>query len=139
MTKQVSEHLSIHSDKVPLSPPPFSPPAPPPETNPPAVDEDKPSEAEIKYWSAVKETPSDFSSWTCLLQLVEQKVRGEEGTTHPRQTGGCFCYVLFLRASWIQSGRSLMPFWGYILTVTVTGRNMLTLRGSILAMTQPER
>ena len=35
---------------------------------------DKLSSQEIKYWSAVKENPSDFSSWTQLLQLVEQKV-----------------------------------------------------------------
>ena len=40
-------------------------------------EEDKPSEDEIKYWSAVKENPSDFSSWTQLLQLVEQKVSSE--------------------------------------------------------------
>jgi len=45
----------------------------PKDTEPPAVDESKPSEAEIKYWSAVKEKPSDFSSWTSLLQLVDQK------------------------------------------------------------------
>ena len=47
---------------------------------PPAEEEeeeggDKLSNEEIKYWSAVKENPSDFSSWTLLLQLVEQKVR----------------------------------------------------------------
>ena len=82
MTEKVQSSSSlIHSGKVPLPTPPLLPPAPFPETNPPAVDEDKPSEAEIKYWSAVKEKPSDFSSWTCLLQLVEQKVRGEGRTT----------------------------------------------------------
>lgn len=37
-------------------------------------DGDKLSEEEIKLWSAVKENPSDFSSWTSLLHLVEQKV-----------------------------------------------------------------
>lgn len=27
-----------------------------------------------KYWTAVKENPSDFTSWTCLLQTVDQEV-----------------------------------------------------------------
>ena len=38
-------------------------------------DEDKLSEEEIKLLSTVKENPTDFSSWTTLLQLVEQKVK----------------------------------------------------------------
>lgn len=29
---------------------------------------------EKKLWETVQETPSDFSSWTQLLQTVEQKV-----------------------------------------------------------------
>lgn len=29
---------------------------------------------EKKLWETVQETPSDFSSWTQLLQAVEQKV-----------------------------------------------------------------
>lgn len=29
---------------------------------------------EKKLWETVQETPSDFSSWTQLLQVVEQKV-----------------------------------------------------------------
>ncbi len=32
------------------------------------------SAEEMKYWTAVKENPSDFNSWTALLQLVERKV-----------------------------------------------------------------
>ena len=27
-----------------------------------------------KYWNAVKECPSDFTSWTCLLQIIDQEV-----------------------------------------------------------------
>ena len=89
----------------------------------------------------MKEKPSDFSSWTCLLQLVEQKVGGEGRTMRPRRYFFAFVYIcLFvLRASWIQFVRCLMHFWGCIRTVTATGRNMLTLRGSILATTQPDR
>ena len=89
----------------------------------------------------MKEKPSDFSSWTCLLQLVEQKVGGEGRAMRPRRYFFVFVYIcLFvLRASWIQFVRCLMHFWGCIRTVTATGRNMLTLRGSILATTQPDR
>ena len=58
---------------------------------------------------------------------------------HPRQTGWLFSRVFLLRASWIQSGKSLMHFWGYILTAMATGRSMPTSRRSILATTQPER
>lgn len=32
------------------------------------------NEQELKYWKAVKENPSDFTSWTYLLQFVEQEV-----------------------------------------------------------------
>lgn len=32
------------------------------------------NEQELKYWSAVKENPNDFTSWTYLLQFVEQEV-----------------------------------------------------------------
>ena len=32
------------------------------------------SQEEMKYLSIVRKDPSDFTSWTCLLQLVEQKV-----------------------------------------------------------------
>ena len=32
------------------------------------------SQEEMKYLAAVKKDPSDFTGWTCLLQLVEQKV-----------------------------------------------------------------
>ncbi len=28
----------------------------------------------LKYWNIVKENPSDFTSWTCLLQTVDQQV-----------------------------------------------------------------
>ena len=33
------------------------------------------SEEEIAWWSAVKENPSDFTSWTYLLQRIERKVK----------------------------------------------------------------
>lgn len=33
------------------------------------------SEEEIGWWSAVKENPSDFTSWTYLLQRIERKVK----------------------------------------------------------------
>ena len=33
------------------------------------------SEAEQKLWATVSATPSDFKSWTALLQLTEQNVR----------------------------------------------------------------
>lgn len=33
------------------------------------------NEQELKYWKAVKENPADFTSWTYLLQFVEQEVR----------------------------------------------------------------
>lgn len=33
------------------------------------------NEQELKYWNAVKENPSDFTTWTYLLQFVEQEVR----------------------------------------------------------------
>jgi pre-mRNA-processing factor 39 len=33
------------------------------------------NEQELKYWSAVNENPQDFTSWTYLLQFVEQEVR----------------------------------------------------------------
>ena len=32
------------------------------------------SQEEMKYLSIVRKDLSDFTSWTCLLQLVEQKV-----------------------------------------------------------------
>ena len=32
------------------------------------------NEQELKYWNAVKENPSDFTTWTYLLQFVEQEV-----------------------------------------------------------------
>lgn len=33
------------------------------------------NEQELKYWNAVNENPQDFTSWTYLLQYVEQEVR----------------------------------------------------------------
>lgn len=33
------------------------------------------SKEEEKLWTAVKANPSDFTSWTALLQTVEQKVK----------------------------------------------------------------
>ena len=33
---------------------------------------------EAKLWKTVQEAPSDFSSWTQLLQLVEQKVEEKD-------------------------------------------------------------
>lgn len=32
------------------------------------------NEQELKYWKTVKENPADFTSWTYLLQFVEQEV-----------------------------------------------------------------
>ena len=32
------------------------------------------NEQELKYWKSVKENPADFTSWTYLLQFVEQEV-----------------------------------------------------------------
>lgn len=32
------------------------------------------SQEESVWWSAVKKNSSDFTSWTCLLQKIEQKV-----------------------------------------------------------------
>lgn len=32
------------------------------------------NEQELKYWKAVNENPTDFTSWTYLLQFVEQEV-----------------------------------------------------------------
>ena len=32
------------------------------------------TQEEMKYLAAVRKDPSDFTSWTNLLQLVEQKV-----------------------------------------------------------------
>ena len=32
------------------------------------------NEQELKYWNAVNENPQDFTSWTYLLQFVEQEV-----------------------------------------------------------------
>jgi len=29
---------------------------------------------ELKYWTAVRENPADFNSWTFLLQTVDQQV-----------------------------------------------------------------
>ena len=53
-----------------------------PEQNPedevkPAQDEVQTAvnEQELKYWSLVNENPQDFTSWTYLLQFVEQEVR----------------------------------------------------------------
>lgn len=36
------------------------------------------NEQELKYWNAVNENPQDFTSWTYLLQFVEQEVRKPE-------------------------------------------------------------
>ena len=44
------------------------------------------SEEEVKLWSAVRGNPSDFTSWTSLLQIVEQKVGEGERTPAMRQT-----------------------------------------------------
>ena len=38
-------------------------------------EEDGFTEEENKLWSVVQETPTDFNTWTQLLQLVEQRVR----------------------------------------------------------------
>jgi len=38
------------------------------------VEDEVVNEQELKYWKAVKENPSDFTSWTYLLQFVEQEV-----------------------------------------------------------------
>ena len=32
------------------------------------------TDEQSRLWAAVKEKPSDFTSWTSLLQMVEQKV-----------------------------------------------------------------
>ena len=32
------------------------------------------TDRQSRLWAAVKEKPSDFTSWTSLLQMVEQKV-----------------------------------------------------------------
>lgn len=54
-------------------------------TDAPAVEEEEATSAsgeelvneqELKYWKAVKENPADFTSWTYLLQFVEQEVCG---------------------------------------------------------------
>lgn len=55
-------------------------------TDAPAVEEEEEAtsasgeelvnEQELKYWKAVKENPADFTSWTYLLQFVEQEVCG---------------------------------------------------------------
>jgi len=45
-------------------------------TNAPVVEEEVVNEQELKYWKAVKENPADFTSWTYLLQFVEQEVCG---------------------------------------------------------------
>ena len=39
------------------------------------AEEEVVNEQELKYWKAVKENPADFTSWTYLLQFVEQEVR----------------------------------------------------------------
>lgn len=39
-----------------------------------AVVDEVVNEQELKYWKAVKENPADFTSWTYLLQFVEQEV-----------------------------------------------------------------
>lgn len=38
------------------------------------AEEEVVNEQELKYWKAVKENPADFTSWTYLLQFVEQEV-----------------------------------------------------------------
>lgn len=44
-------------------------------TDAPVVEEQEVvNEQELKYWKAVKENPADFTSWTYLLQFVEQEV-----------------------------------------------------------------
>lgn len=43
-------------------------------TDAPVVEEEVVNEQELKYWKAVKENPADFTSWTYLLQFVEQEV-----------------------------------------------------------------
>ena len=43
-------------------------------TNAPVVEGEVVNEQELKYWKAVKENPADFTSWTYLLQFVEQEV-----------------------------------------------------------------
>ena len=45
------------------------------------------SEEEVKLWSAVRGNPSDFTSWTSLLQIVEQKVGEGERTPAMRKLG----------------------------------------------------
>ena len=41
----------------------------------PAKEEEPEADEQTRLWATVKENPSDFTSWTNLLQLVEQKVR----------------------------------------------------------------
>ena len=43
-------------------------------TDAPIAEEEVVNEQELKYWKAVKENPADFTSWTYLLQFVEQEV-----------------------------------------------------------------
>ena len=42
--------------------------------SPEVKEEAKNIDEQTRLWAAVKEKPSDFTSWTRLLQLVEQKV-----------------------------------------------------------------
>ncbi|XP_065919620.1 pre-mRNA-processing factor 39-like isoform X2 [Dysidea avara] len=57
-----------------------APPPPPPPEEEEVIEEvemegsEQPySQEEMKYLAAVRKDPSDFTGWTCLLQLVEQK------------------------------------------------------------------
>ena len=43
-------------------------------TDTPVVEDEVVNEQELKYWKAVQENPADFTSWTYLLQFVEQEV-----------------------------------------------------------------
>ncbi len=61
----------------------LSPVSPPTDEVAATKEEEGLSAEEIKYWSAVKENPSDFTSWTMLLQLIDHKVQSIPSLTPP--------------------------------------------------------
>ena len=61
------------------------------------------TQAEMKYMSAVRKDSTDFTSWTNLLQLVEQKV------IHMILTTLCF-HGDHVRINWLQLAKCLIHF-----------------------------
>ena len=100
------------------------------------------SEQQKQLWAAVKANPSDFTSWTTLLQIVEQNVRDRGVLCVCACVRACVCVCVCVcdsndeprnvlsipySISWILHVRRSVSSSNSTPTATATGRSILTL------------